>query len=310
MAPRRPPLDGVLCVDKPRGPTSHDVVAAARRALGQREVGHAGTLDPMATGVLVLLLGEATKLSAHLSADDKEYDATVGFGAETDTLDAEGEVVARAPSGTAAPTREAIEAALAAMAGPIFQVPPAVSAIKVDGEAMHARVRRGEVVVPEARAVVLREAVVLAARADPPECSLALRVSKGFYVRSLARDLALVLGTRGHLTALRRTRSGAFSLARALDGATLMAARGDEAARAAVRGAVEGWSEAARWMPSVRVDDEAAKALRCGRPVTAPADAAPTCLVLDLAGAPVCVGSVSDGLLRVLRGISATPPSC
>ncbi|MBK6530706.1 MAG: tRNA pseudouridine(55) synthase TruB [Deltaproteobacteria bacterium] len=311
MPPRRPPIDGVLRVDKPRGPTSHDLVAAARRALGQREVGHAGTLDPMATGVLVLMLGEATKLSAHLSADDKAYEATVSFGAETDSLDADGEVVARAPEGTAAPTHKAIEHALAAMHGTISQVPPVVSAIKVDGEAMHARVRRGEVVVPEAREVVLREAVVTSVSADPAQCTLSLSVSKGFYVRSLARDLALALGTRGHLTALRRTRSGAFTLDGAFDGAALIAAaRGDDAMRAAVRDAVEGWSDAGRWMPTVGVDEEAARSLRFGRPVIAPPGAAATCLVLDPSGAPVCVGGAVDGLLRVLRGISASAPSC
>lgn len=304
-------MNGLLIIDKPQGMTSHDVVAQARRLLREKRIGHAGTLDPMATGVLVLMLGEATKLSAHLSADDKAYEATVSFGAETDSLDAEGEVVARAPEGTPAPTREAIERALEAMRGTISQVPPVVSAIKVDGEAMHARVRRGEVVVPEAREVVLREAVVTSVGDDPPQCTLSLSVSKGFYVRSLARDVALALGTRGHLTALRRTRSGAFTLDGSLDGTALIAAaRGDEAMRAAVRDAVEGWSEAGRWMPTVRVDEEAARALRFGRPVIAPAGAEATCLVLDPTGAPVCVGGAADGLLRVLRGISASAPSC
>jgi tRNA pseudouridine55 synthase len=235
----------------------------------------------------------------------------VGFGAETDSLDADGEVVARAAEGTAAPTRDAIERALAAMIGTISQVPPMVSAIKVDGEAMHARVRRGEVFVPDAREVVLRAAVVTSVSDDPPSCSLEVAVSKGFYVRSLARDLALALGTRGHLTALRRTRSGAFALEGAYDGAALMtAARGDAAMRAAVADAVEGWASAERWMRTVRVDDEGARALRVGRTVVAPADAAATCLVLDLTGAPVCVAALSDGRLRVLRGISATTPSC
>jgi len=265
----------------------------------------------MATGVLILMLGEATKLSAHLSADDKAYDTTVAFGVETDTLDAEGEVVARAPVGTPAPTREAIEAALAAMIGTIAQVPPVVSAIKIDGEPMHARARRGEVVTPVAREVVLRDAVLNATSTDPAECSLSLSVSKGFYVRSMARDLALALGTLGHVTALRRTRSGAFSLEGAFDGSRLIAAaRGDDAQRSAVRAAVEGWSMAEAWMPTLRVDDEQARALRFGRPTIAPADAAPVCLVLDASGEPVCVGGVRDGLLRVLRGISATTPSC
>ena len=136
-------VDGVLRIDKPRGPTSHDVVASVRRALGQRSVGHAGTLDPMATGLLVVMAGEATKLSAHLSGDDKEYDAEVLFGAETDTLDAEGIVVARAPEGAPPPGEAEVAAALAAMTGPLRQVPPAVSAIKVDGVPLHARARRG-----------------------------------------------------------------------------------------------------------------------------------------------------------------------
>lgn len=301
----------MLRVDKPRGPTSHDLVAAARRALGQREVGHAGTLDPMATGVMVLLLGEATKLSAHLSADEKAYEATVTFGAETDSLDADGAVTATAPEGTPPPTRDAIEAALAAMRGVVMQVPPVVSAIKVDGEAMHARVRRGEVVVPEAREVELRAAEVLAVSTEPPSCSLRVTVSKGFYVRSLARDLALALGTRGHLTALRRTRSGAMALDGALDGAVLLSARSDESARSHVRSSVEGWSQAARWMPTVAVDAELARALRYGRPVPW-TEGEGTCLVLDPEGAPVCVGARSDGVLRVARGISAheAPPSC
>lgn len=306
---RGAPVDGVLRVDKPRGPTSHDLVAAARRVLGQREVGHAGTLDPMATGVMVLMLGEATKLSSHLSADDKAYEATVSFGAETDSLDADGVVTERAPEGTVAPTREAIAAALDAMRGTIQQVPPVVSAIKVDGEAMHARVRRGEVVVPEAREVTLREAELLEVCADPPWCSLRVAVSKGFYVRSLARDLALALGTRGHLSALRRTRSGAFTLDGALDGALLLAAaRGDAETRERVRSAVEGWSSASRWMPTVTVDAEVARALRFGRPVATEGEG--TCLVFDPSGAPVCVGAQSDGVLRVLRGISAASPSC
>ncbi len=310
-ASRIPPIDGVLLVDKPRGPTSHDVVAAARRALGQREVGHAGTLDPMATGVLVLLLGEATKLSAHLSADDKAYEAELAFGAETDTLDSDGEIVVRAPAGSATPTREDLERVLSGMLGTISQIPPVVSAIKVDGEAMHVRVRRGEVVVPEARDVELREAVLTAVTEAPAGCSVSLVVSKGFYVRSLARDLALALGTRGHLSALRRTRSGAFTLVGAFDGASLIAAgRGDLEMKAVVREAVVGWSEAARWMPTTYVDAQSARELRFGRPVAAPADAAATCLVLDSTGSPVCVGAVIDGLLRVLRGICPSTPSC
>ena len=297
-------VDGVLRIDKPRGPTSHDVVASVRRALGQRSVGHAGTLDPMATGLLVVMAGEATKLSAHLSGDDKEYDAEVLFGAETDTLDAEGIVTARAPDGAPPPGEAEVASALAAMTGPLRQVPPAVSAIKVDGVPLHARARRGEVVEVPPRDVVLHEATLRWVRADPPSCGLSLRVSKGFYVRSFARDLARALGTLGHLGALRRTRSGLMAVDGALDGAALLAVgRGDAGARAAVRAALEGWSFAEGWMPVRRVGDDAVRELGFGRPVSIDETGERAVLVLGPDGAAVCVGAEGGGVLRVARGI-------
>ena len=301
-------MDGILLIDKPRGATSHDVVAWARRALGTRAVGHTGTLDPMATGVLVLLVGEATKLSAHLTADAKRYEATVQFGAETRTLDAEGELTARDDSPRARPDADAIARRLAAMVGPMQQVPPSVSAIKVDGVAMHARVRRGEEVALAPRAVSLDAARVLAWRDEAlgAACDVEIACSKGFYVRALARDLAASLGTLGHLTALRRTAAGRVAIGDCLDGAVLRAARDDAGARARVREALRPFAFAATLMPSRAVSADAATALRHGKRVP---DEGPdeTVLVFDDAAAPVCVARREGAVLTVARGIVTTP---
>ena len=206
-------IDGVLVLDKPSGPTSHDVVRSARRALGTRAVGHAGTLDPMASGVLVLGVGEGTKLLAHFTGADKAYLATVELGVGTDSLDAEGTVTATAEVRplTAAGVHELSRRFL----GEQLQRAPEISAIKQDGVRLYERARRGEVVVAPERNVVVRELEILAVR----ERAIELRVacSKGFYVRALARDLAAALGTVGHLSRLRRTHSGAFSLTDAAD---------------------------------------------------------------------------------------------
>jgi tRNA pseudouridine55 synthase len=225
-------VHGVLPVDKPPGPTSHDVVALARKALGTRLVGHAGTLDPMATGLLILAVGEATKLVRYLSDDDKTYLATVTLGSETDTLDAEGDVVAKRPVPHGL-TRAAVEAATRQFVGCIRQRPPAVSAIKVDGTPLHRRVRRGEELdIPE-REVTIHEIRV----DDVREAEVDLRVTcgKGVYVRALARDLSLRLGTAGHLGALRRIRSGPFRIADAVPGTALRQAVDDAGARADLR---------------------------------------------------------------------------
>lgn len=221
----------VLPVDKPIGPTSHDVVAWARRALGTRAIGHAGTLDPAASGVLVLAVGEGTKLVPYLTLDDKAYDASITLGAETDTLDAQGEVVERANVPTL--TLEGVRAIAATFLGPSRQRAPVYSAIKRGGVPLHALARSGEEVeAPErdVEAFAIDVRVVSADRID-----VHLHVGKGYYVRSFARDLARALGTVGHLTALRRTRSGAFDLSRCLDGERLRAAAKDgEVARAAL----------------------------------------------------------------------------
>lgn len=201
---------GVLVVDKPRGPTSHDVVARVRRTLKTREVGHAGTLDPMATGVLVVAVGEATKLVPWLTAHDKAYETTLKLGVATSTLDAEGEVVEEQPVDDATFAR--LDEAIAGERARTEQVPPAVSAIKIDGVAAHARVRRGEVVELAPRTVAVRALEVVAIRRDAREIDLRVHTAKGYYVRSLARDLAARLGTVAHLVALRRTQSGPFTL--------------------------------------------------------------------------------------------------
>lgn len=204
-------MNGVLVIDKPRGPTSHDVVAKVRRALGTREVGHAGTLDPMATGVLVVAVGEGTKLVPWLTAHDKSYVATIHLGVGTNTYDAEGEVTETKPVNADA---AAIHAALEAEAARTEQIPPMVSAIKVGGVALHKRARRGEVVELQPRPV--RVIHLAALRIAPPEVDVAITCAKGYYVRSLARDLAERLGTVGHLTMLRRTESGPFLEAEAI----------------------------------------------------------------------------------------------
>jgi tRNA pseudouridine55 synthase len=202
---------GVVVVDKPSGMTSHDVVIKVRRALQTREVGHAGTLDPMATGVLVIAVGEATKLVPWLTAHDKAYDATIKLGVGTASLDADGEVVETRE----VPTLDGLERAIEQEKARTEQIPPIVSAIKVGGVASHERVRRGEEIELPPRPVEVHSLEVV--RVESPEIDVRVSCAKGYYVRSLARDLAERLGTVGHLTKLRRTRSGPFTLADAAD---------------------------------------------------------------------------------------------
>ncbi len=201
-----------MVVDKPAGMTSHDVVARARRIAGTRKVGHAGTLDPMATGVLVLGVERATKLLGHLTLTVKEYAATIRLGQSTVTDDAEGEVTGGAPADGV--TREALVKGIAALTGDIEQVPSAVSAIKVDGKRSYARVRAGEDVELPARPVTVSRFELLGVRQEGPLLDLDVHVecSSGTYIRALARDLGAALGVGGHLTALRRTRVGPFTL--------------------------------------------------------------------------------------------------
>jgi tRNA pseudouridine55 synthase len=203
-------VDGVLVCDKAAGMTSHDVVARVRRLAGQRRVGHGGTLDPPATGVLVLALGRATRLLPFLPTEPKRYLATVAFGAETDTLDAAGTVTATADaSGVDAP---GLRAAMAGFVGPQQQVPPMVSAVKVAGERLYAKARRGEQVERAARPIVIHRLDLLGFEPGKrPLATVEVVCSGGTYVRSLAADLGRAAGTLAHLASLRRTAVGRFA---------------------------------------------------------------------------------------------------
>ncbi|GAA4855152.1 tRNA pseudouridine(55) synthase TruB [Saccharopolyspora cebuensis] len=212
----RPPVPpGLLVVDKPSGMTSHDVVAKVRRIIGTRKVGHAGTLDPMATGVLVLGVERATKLLGHLALDTKAYLATIRLGEATSTDDAEGEVLSAADA--SAVPEDAVRAGIAELTGEIQQVPSAVSAIKVDGKRAYELARAGESVELAARPVTVSRFDVLALRREErgTELDVLVECSSGTYVRALARDLGAGLGVGGHLAQLRRTRVGPFGLATA-----------------------------------------------------------------------------------------------
>jgi tRNA pseudouridine55 synthase len=217
---REPVEPGLLVVDKPGGMTSHDVVAKVRRILGTRRVGHAGTLDPMATGVLVLGVERATRLLGHLALGDKAYLATIRLGASTSTDDAEGEVIERTDASGVA--ESAIRAGIDALTGAIEQVPSAVSAIKVGGERAYRLARRGERVELAARPVTVARFDLLNLRrgraaAEPwTDLDVEVECSSGTYVRALARDLGVALGVGGHLVALRRTRVGPFGIGEAV----------------------------------------------------------------------------------------------
>lgn len=203
--------DGIVLVDKPEGPTSHDVVAKARRIFGTRKVGHAGTLDPMATGMLILGIGRATRLLGYLTDTDKEYLATIRLGQATNTDDAQGELTFSA--NTQNISDEQILNAVREFRGPISQRPSSVSAIKVNGKRAYALVRKGEVVELPEREVMIHDFEILEISRSQEFIDVKVRVvcSAGTYIRALARDLGDKLKVGGHLTALRRTRSGKFT---------------------------------------------------------------------------------------------------
>jgi tRNA pseudouridine55 synthase len=234
MSPRRPDADvapGLLLVDKPGGMTSHDVVARARRVLSVRKVGHAGTLDPMATGLLILGVGAATRLLGYVGGHDKTYEATIRLGQSTVTDDREGEVLAT--SSTAALDDDAIRTALAAQTGALQQVPSSVSAVKVDGRRSYDRVRAGEQVELAPRSVTVHRLEVHGIERPTPDLvdvDVTVTCTAGTYIRAIARDAGGSLGVGGHLTALRRTASGPFTVGQAAPveeaGAALLAVGG------------------------------------------------------------------------------------
>jgi len=273
--------NGVLPVDKPVGPTSHDVVGMARRALNTRQVGHAGTLDPFASGLLLVCLGSATRLAEYLTGLPKTYAATMRLGEATDTDDLTGEVIA-ATGAWHAVTREAIEAALAAQVGTIEQLPPAYSAKKVGGERMYAAARRGEEV--ERRPVPVTIHSIDVSKVELPDVEFEVECGAGTYIRAIARDVGLALGVGGHLRALRRTRSGPHTV----DHAVPADALGDAERVAA---AMLTPLEAVAHLPRVAVDDAGLAALRHGRAVPAAA-ATPE-------GTPVALASAGGELLAI-----------
>lgn len=214
MSSRRQPtgLSGVLLVDKPAGPTSHDVVASLRRATGERRVGHAGTLDPAATGLLISLIGPATRLASYLTGQEKTYEARIVFGAATDTLDAEGSVVETAPVPASVFEESRAREVLEGFMGASLQTPPAYSAVKKAGQTAHRAARSGSPLALEVRRIDVSEADLVRIEADQSAWVVRFTVSKGTYIRTLANDIGRRAGTVAHLAALRRTRSGQATL--------------------------------------------------------------------------------------------------
>ncbi len=254
---------GLLVIDKPAGLTSHQVVARVRRVFQTRKVGHAGTLDPMATGVLIIGLNRATRLLGHLALHDKAYRATIRLGAATSTDDAEGQLVGGADASGL--DRSQVEAAMSSLRGAIMQRPSSVSAIKVDGKRAYALTRAGQdVQLPERSVTVSRFQLTDLAPAGPHlDAQVEVECSSGTYVRALARDLGAALGVGGHLTMLRRTRIGQYTLANALELHALTAATPLMTMAAA----------AARSFPCIQVDADAARDVSYGRPLPVPVPA-------------------------------------
>lgn len=288
-------MTGILNMFKPAGWTSHDVVNKVRRLLKEKRIGHTGTLDPMATGVLVLCVGKATRIAAFLEAEEKEYEAVLRLGITTDTLDADGAVLesrAYAP-----PAREAVEGALLACTGVVSQVPPAYSAIKVNGVPSYKRARSGAPAPLKARTVTI-SSITLLDYADPL-IRFHVRCSKGTYIRSLCRDIGELLGMGGHLAALVRTRSGGFKSEHALTLEQLaLAVERNDAERLLVPIAK------AVGLPVLSLDDAALSRVKQGGFVPAGGGlpslpgGRQTVLACDGNGDAVAVAEVSGGFLR------------
>jgi tRNA pseudouridine55 synthase len=296
-------MNGILIVDKPAGCTSHDVVQRVRKALRQRSVGHAGTLDPLATGVLVIAVGEGTKLVSHLQSDDKRYDVTIALGAETDSLDADGEVTET--SDVPELDVAAVEQALRPFIGRHPQEAPKLSAIKVGGTPLHRRMRRGEEVEAPVRVVELYEATV--EEVTRATLRLSLHCGKGFYVRSLARDLARALGTMGHVKVLRRTASGAFSIDDGL--------YGDQMTAEGIAERLIPLKEACGALTRVELTEDGVGHARHGRPIGPEvvvgdawreASAEESLALFAPDGEPVALGRRVDEGIRVVRGFTTT----
>ena len=267
---RTPTADGLLLVDKPAGMTSHDVVAIARRTLGVRRIGHAGTLDPFATGLLVLLIGKATRLLPFLDGEPKVYDATLRFGAETDTDDATGTVTRDAPL----PNDRAVTEAIESLTGPIQQQPPAFSAKQLDGQRAYRAARAGMPLELPAYPVTVHSWKIHGRAGS--DWNVTITCGGGTYVRALARDLGRLAGSAAHLTALRRTASGPFQLSNAtsIEGVSAVS--------------ILPMRDAVPALPTEQLDDAALTQITHGRPVAASVDAQLAAL-LDREGTLVAI---------------------
>lgn len=278
---------GLLLVDKAAGPSSHDVVAMARRALGTRRIGHTGTLDPFATGLLILCVGSATRLAEYLSGLPKRYEALLRLGEQTDTDDCTGAVITRSDRWREL-SRADVTTALARRVGRQWQVPPGYSAKQVAGERLYEKARRGEAVTPAAVAVEIASMSLLTW--NPPFAGFEVWCSSGTYVRAIARDLGLDLQTGAHLAELRRTAIGAHHVDASVPLTALQAGR--------FQGSLLAPVQALAHLPRIDIDDAAAAAIRHGRAIAAPgAPAALTVLVVWHA-ALLAVGAVADGVLH------------
>ena len=274
-------IDGVLLVDKPSGVTSHDVVAVARRALGTKRIGHTGTLDPFATGLLVLLVGRGTRLAQYVDGEPKVYDATIAFGAETSTDDLTGEITRVA----ALPSAADVDRAIQSLTGPLLQTPPDYSAKQVAGRRAYAAARAGAPLVLEPVAVVVHSWEIR--RRAAAELDATITCGGGTYVRALARDLGRSAGSAAHLTALRRVRSGPFTVANAV---SLDDLDGGGAALVPLRSAIPHLATAV-------LSDEDLRRVRHGNAAMTRVDA-PLVALLDADGGLVAIARNDHGVLR------------
>lgn len=304
-------LNGWLVIDKPEGPGSTRIVSAVKRALreggyARTKVGHGGTLDPLASGVLPVALGEATKLSGHMLGAHKAYEFTIAFGAETDTLDREGEVVATSAS---RPALAEIEALLPRFTGAIEQVPPAYSALKIDGKPAYARARAGEAVEMKSRIVTIHNLSIAPAPGEGAReggaagevlsITLLAHVSKGTYIRSLARDIAHALGTVGQVTFLRRLQAGPFTLEAAISLDKLSELANARELEQALLPLTAGLDD----IPALAVTPDQARLLRQGQRLAGIAAKPGLHLATDCS-VPVALVELSEGELRVVRGFN------
>ena len=293
------PLSGWLILDKPRGMGSTQGVSAVKRVLRQNgyaktKVGHGGTLDPLAEGVLPIALGEATKLAGRMLDSDKIYAFTIRFGEETATLDTEGPVIA---TSDVRPTLADVEAILPRFTGPIEQVPPAYSALKVDGERAYDLARAGEAVELKARAVTIHSLTLESMSGN--EVTLVAEVSKGTYIRSLARDIAQALGTCGHVTYLRRIKAGPF-----LEEQAISLDKLEEAAKgASLEHLLLPLEAGLDDIPALNLDQTSAQAVRQGRVLSGMPQSSGLYLA-KLGSVPVALMEITDGTATVVRGFN------